>query len=141
VFATIISCVSLAISAVIAWLTFFQRGRIKMTQPTVVFFGPDGVDGRPKVFLRTLLFSTARRGQIVESMYIRLRRMETTQNFSIWVYGDKTTALVRGSGLFVGYEGVGTNHHFLLDENTKGYEFLAGEYQFGAQTQNSTTLT
>lgn len=61
-----------------------------MTQPTVVFFGPDGPprDGeqrRLKVFLRTLLFSTARRGQMIEIMHVSLQRAESRQNFSIWV--------------------------------------------------------
>lgn len=91
-----------------------------MTRPTVVFFGPDGRRGdgeapRLKVFLRTLLYSTARRGQTLESMHVNLRRAESTQNFSIWVYGDDR--LARGSGLYVGHDGVACNHHFLLPED------------------------
>ncbi|MDD5307615.1 MAG: hypothetical protein PHU25_09885 [Deltaproteobacteria bacterium] len=102
-----------------------------MTQPTVIFFGPDG--GRRndekahlKVFLRTLLYSTSRRGQTVESMHIALQRAESRQNFSIWVYGDDR--LVRGSGLHVGYEGVACNHHFLLPEDGIGFSLLPGQY-------------
>ncbi|MGH7717262.1 MAG: hypothetical protein ACREON_00250 [Gemmatimonadaceae bacterium] len=76
-----------------------------MTRPTIVFFGPDGgsrPDGapRPKVFLRSLLFCTAQRGRIVESMCATLRRGESSQIFNIWVYGDGP--LARGSGLHVG---------------------------------------
>ncbi len=100
-----------------------------MTQPTVVYFGPDGKRGYPKVFLRTLLYSTSRRGQIVESMFVRLRRRESIQAFNIWVYGGAGSSLVRGSGLFVGHEGVAHNHHFLLQEDGTNYEFLAGDYQ------------
>lgn len=102
-----------------------------MTQPTVIFFGPDGSprEGEPrrlKVFLRTLLFSTARRGQMIESMHVSLQRSESRQNFSIWVYGDDR--LARGSGLFVGVDGLACNHHFLLPEDGASFRLLAGEY-------------
>ena len=125
----VISCLALLVSAVTAWLTLFRRGTIKMTQPTVVFFGPDGKRSYPKVFLRTLLYSTSRRGQIVESMFVRLRRRESVQAFNIWVYGGDGSSLVRGSGLFVGHEGVAHNHHFLLADDGTKYEFLTGDYQ------------
>jgi hypothetical protein len=38
----VISCVALLVSGITAWLTFFRKGQLLMTQPTVVFFGPDG---------------------------------------------------------------------------------------------------
>jgi hypothetical protein len=41
-----------------------------MTRPAVIFFGPDGPPSQGaevKVFLRTLLYSTAKRAQIIES--------------------------------------------------------------------------
>ncbi len=53
----IISLVALFVSCLTAWLTWFHRGTIKMTQPTTVFFGPDD-KGQSKVFLRTLLYSS-----------------------------------------------------------------------------------
>ena len=55
----IIACLALAVSAATAWLTFFRRGSLVMTQPTTVFLGPDGAgfDGqKKKVYLRTLLY-------------------------------------------------------------------------------------
>jgi len=122
----ILSTVSLTISGITAWLTLFRRGTVEMTQPTVIFFGPDGDDGPPKIFLRTLLFSTAKRGQVLENMYIKLHRGESTQTFNIWVYGDQS--IVRGSGLHVGEEGASYNHHFLLPKDGTRYEFLPGEY-------------
>ena len=75
----------------------------------MIFFGPDGgvrpgQKRRLKVILRTLLYSTARRGQTVESLHVNLQRGESKQNFSIWVYGDEK--LVRESGLFVPLEGI-----------------------------------
>ena len=69
----VISVSALAVSVTTAWLTLVRRGTIRMTQPTLVFFGPDGGGGSPKVFLRTLLYSTAKRGQIVENMFLKLQ--------------------------------------------------------------------
>lgn len=127
-----ISGLALAVSVITAWLTLFRSGDLRMTHPTVVFFGPDGgcrregESTRLKVYLRTLLYSTARRGQTVESMHVNVQRGESKQNFSIWVYGEDH--LVRGSGLHVGPEGVACNHHFLLPEDGTGFPLLPGRY-------------
>ena len=125
-----ISCLALGVSGVTAWLTFFRKGRLIMTQPTTVFFGPDGPmfdRGKNKVYLRTLLYSTAKRGHILESLYLSLHRKESKQNFNIWVYGEKGD-LKRGSGLFVPQEGVTFDHHFLLPEDGANFAFLEGIY-------------
>ena len=113
-----ISTLSLAVAATTAWLTLFRRGTVKMTQPTVIFFGPDAPRSHeniplPKVYLRTLLFATSKRGRVIESMHVALSRNEMHQNFNIWVYGERNK-LERGSGLFVGETGISSNHHFLL---------------------------
>lgn len=129
----VISVVSLLVSITTAWLTLFRRGTVMMTQPTVIFFGPDGGfpsrpgKPRPKVFLRTLLFATAKRGRVIESMHVGVSRNETHQNFNIWVYGNER--LVRGSGLFVGETGVEANHHFLLPEDASSFRFQEGRYK------------
>jgi hypothetical protein len=127
-----ISLLALGVSTLTAWLTLFRRGTVIMTRPTVVFFGPDvprshGELALPKVFLRTLLFATSKRGRIIESMHITLSRSETRQNFNIWVYGDKK--LVRGSGLFVGETGVAANHHFLVPNDATTFRFTEGRYK------------
>ena len=127
-----ISIAALITSAVTAWLTLFRRGTVRMTKPTIVFFGPDGgpkdvAPAKPKVFLRSLVYSTGKRGHIIESMFVTLRRGETRQTFNIWVYGDDK--LARGSGVYVGETGVVCNHHFLLPEDGTRFEFLAGDYQ------------
>ena len=127
-----ISVLALCVSAVTAWLTLFRRGTVKMTQPTVIFFGPDNPRSRdepplPKVFLRTLLFATSKRGRIVESMHVSLSRNEAQQNFSIWVYGDER--LVRGSRLFVGETGIAVNHHFLAPRDGSSFRFIEGRYR------------
>ncbi len=126
-----VAVLALAISATTAWLTLFRRGTIKMTQPTVIFFGPDAPRANekgssPKIFLRCLLFSTSKRGRVIESMHATLSRNETRQNFNIWVYGDEK--LVRGSGLFVGETGVSANHHFLTPKDGSGFIFSEGTY-------------
>lgn len=102
-----------------------------MSQPTVIFFGPDGSlfdSGKNKVYLRTLLFSSAKRGQVIESIHVSLQRHESKQNFNIWVYGEKGE-LKRGSGLYVPQEGVTYDHHFLLPEDGVDFTFLAGSYR------------
>jgi len=127
-----ISLVALTISAATAWFTLFHRGRLLMTQPTSIFFGPDGSHfegAESKIYLRTLLYSSSRRGQVVESMFVTIQRGETKQNFSIWVHGGRKNDLSRGSGLFVAHEGITLNHHFLLPPDGSTFSFLAGNYR------------
>ncbi len=146
----VISSLALAASLVTAWLTLLRRGNVKMTHPSVIFFGPDGGRGpehKPKVYLRTLLFSTAKRGRVIETMHATLHRNETRQTFNIWVIGDGN--LARGSGLFVGETGVVANHHFLLPEDGNTFRFQSGTYRIevvqafistGDQTLSATLL-
>ena len=123
-----ISVLAFIVSAATLWLSHLYRGKLQMTRPTVVFFGPDGgASGNPKIYLRTLIYATARRGIVLENLYVRLRRGETQQNFNIWVYGERD--LARGSGLFIGQEGIATNHHFLTPNDVNGFDFAAGEYK------------
>jgi hypothetical protein len=128
---TTISVFALVISSATAWLTLFRLGTVKMTQPTVVYFGPDkarvGGTSPPKVYLRTLLFCTAKRGRVIESMHVTLARNESSQTFNIWVHGEER--LVRGSGLFVGEAGVAANHHFLAPPDGTSFHFVEGTYR------------
>lgn len=124
-----VAAAALVISAATAWLTLFKRGTVLMTQPTVVYFGPDGGRHQPpavKVYLRSLLYATSKRGRIVESMYAIISRGDTRQAFNVWVYGEE--GLRRGSGLYIPQEGVTANHHFLLPFAGAEFEFLAGAY-------------
>lgn len=128
---TAISTLALGISGLTAWLTLFRRGTVKMTLPSVIYFGPDGGGSfkeKPssKVYFRTLLYATSRRGVIIESMYVRLRRGESMQTFNVWVKEDK--ALIRGAGLHVGETGVECSHYFLLPADGTSFEFLPGNY-------------
>jgi hypothetical protein len=129
VISILISVIALLVSLITLWLTRYRKGTIKMTKPTVIFFGPDG-SGKEisKIFIRTLLYSTSDRGQYIENMYIKLSCGEMTQNFNIWVYGDQHN-LARGSGLFVSKDGLATNHHFLLPNDSLSFIFKQGDYK------------
>lgn len=132
--ATTISIFALGISALTAWLTLFRRDTVRMTQPTVIFLGPDALrfpdaESSPKIYIRTLLFSSSKRGRIIESMHVNMARNETRQNFNIWVHGDDK--LVRGSGLFVGETGISANHHFLTPKDGGEFRFVEGKYTLG----------
>jgi len=122
----VIASLSMLLSASTLWLTLLRRGAVGMTKPTfIAFFQAHRVDG-PKIFLRSLLYSTARRGQLVESMFVRLRRGESSQTFNVWAYGERE--LARGSGIYVGHEGLTFNHHFLLPKDGTEFRFLPGDY-------------
>jgi hypothetical protein len=124
-----ISLVSLAISLGTFWLAFVDRGRLKMTKPTIVFFGFDTVPKlTPKVFLRTLLYSTSTCGQVVEGMYVRVRHDNSEQMFSFWGYGE-AEKLSPGSGLHVSRAGLAANHHFVLSIHEGAYSFKPGAYE------------
>lgn len=127
-FSFAISCLAILISGLTAWMTFFRKGKLLMTKPSVIFFGPDGFESKKnKIYLRTMLYGTAKRGCVLESLHISLRRNESKQNFNIWVYGEKGN-LKRGSGLFVPQEGVIFDHHFLLPEDGSDFIFHGGAY-------------
>jgi hypothetical protein len=129
-----LSLAAVIISATTAWLTLFRRGTVRMTQPTLIYFGPDGPVrdpdspyGNAKVFLRSLLYATSKSGRVVENMFVRLRRLESSQTFNIWAHGERSL-LTRGSGLYVGETGVLCNHHFLLPAGEITFRFLPGDY-------------
>lgn len=127
VFAIIISLAALVTSAITMWLTLFRRGSLRMTRPSVIYFGPDSGERRfSKVYLRALIYSTAKRGILIETLFVRIKRGETQQNFNVWVYGDER--LARGSGLFAGQEGIVNNHHFMLPKGTN-FDLIAGDYE------------
>lgn len=124
----LISCCSLIISAITFWFTLLRKGNLKMTRPTFIAFGFDDANKKePKIFLRTLLYSTARRPQIIENMFIKLHREKSFQTFNIWAYGNKE--LYRGSGICIPFEGFTYNHHFLLPKDQDKFEYFPGEYR------------
>lgn len=135
-FSSIIAIISLVISVAVAWLTLFRRGSLRMTQPVQVAFAYEGE--KPKVFLRTLLYATGKRGHVIEGLYLKLKHAEGIQTFGFWGYGERNE-LMAGGGLRVTEEGVAYNHHF-LQINEAGY-FPEGDYEIAvyARIVNSRT--
>jgi len=123
----IISILALIVSVVTFWLTLFRRGNLLMTKPVMVGFLYDLPAGEPKVFFRALLFATGKRGHIVQSMFLKVRRGESVQTFNFWMYGERA-ALMIGSGLRVSEDGVACNHHFLPPKDGNAFAFLPGDY-------------
>src|SRR5689334_8746086 len=102
---TVIAVLALTLSIVTLWITNVHRGKLSMTRPTIVAFAFEGMSPtEPKVFLRTLLRSSSKQGIIIESLFIKLKRKNHSQSFTSWAYGDN--GVVRGSGLYVGEQGV-----------------------------------
>ncbi len=124
-----ISCLALVVSLGTVWLTFFRRGMVHMTKPAFIAFCYDLVGDKPKakIFIRSLLYATGKRGQIVENMFIIVHCGETRQIFNVWGHGDEK--LSRGSGLFVGETGVAANHHFNPPNNIDFFPFEPGDYE------------
>ncbi|MGL4489133.1 MAG: hypothetical protein ACRCU5_06785 [Rhizobiaceae bacterium] len=123
-----LSIAALAISVGTFWYTSVWRGTVKMTQPTLLGIGFGENGSKNQVFVRCMLFSTAKRGVVVENMYARVRRGERAQNFSIWVHGEPRE-MARGAGLIVGENGITKNFHFLLRNDEPNFEITAGKYE------------
>ncbi|AWX46225.1 hypothetical protein HME9304_03257 [Flagellimonas maritima] len=122
----IISLAVLTISGLTFWMTRLKNGKLKMTRPTMLYFGPEVETNLKKVFIKTLLYSTSDKGNYVQYMYVRLQRGESVQNFNIWTYDSQNHA--KGSGLFVSKNGIACNHDFLMPKDGTHYNFLAGDY-------------
>ena len=126
ILSVVISLIALGITGANAWFTWWNKGKVLMTQPTsIVFFKNASVT---KIHFRMLLYSTAHKGKVLESLYITLDRGETRQNFNTWLYGTQND-LVRGSGLFIPYDGVNISHAFFLPRDGSEFHFLPGDYE------------
>lgn len=119
---------SFLLSLLTLWLTQFRHGRLKMTQPTLICLKREMPAVRPKIFLRTLLFTTASKGRVVENMYLHVRQPMGTFLFDFWGHTD-AGKLTLGSGLFVGQEGIACDHHFNPRHGSEDFLFHNGDYQ------------
>lgn len=126
---TIISLASLALSGYAIWATQFNHGRLRMTQPSLLCLKREFPFGRPKIFLRTCLFTTGSRGRVIEHMFLMVRNEMGTYLFDFWGHTTEQAKLTLGSGLFVGSTGVASDHHFNPREGNHGeFVYSAGEY-------------
>jgi hypothetical protein len=122
----VVAGAALAVSVGTSWFTLMRRGELRVTRPSLIFFGPDGSRGPTKVFLRLFVYATGDRGWVVENMYVRLSDERATKAFTSWIIKDGT--LTRATGLSVGREGAAADHHFLLPDRSQVYDFKAGKY-------------
>lgn len=126
--ALIIALASFVVSGITLWLNQLRRGRLAMTQPSMLVLMREPPDNRPKIFLRTLLFCTGARGCVIENIYATMTQEIGNYVFDFWAYGEANRLLI-GSGLFVGQTGVAYNHHFLLRHGTPDFCFWNGVYR------------
>lgn len=126
-FSLVFSVIAIILSFFSFWYTTLRSGRIRMTKPTVIYFGPDGAgSSAKKVFVRTLLYSTGQKGNYIQNMHIKLTNQKGKQViFNVWVYDD--SGLKRGSGLFISKEGISANHHFFLNKSETSFAFEEGQ--------------
>ena len=125
----LLSALALLVSLFTLWFTVLRRGTVRSTHPSFIAVRYDFVEKsapQAKVFLRTLLYCTGKRGQVIETLSLRVKDAERTAEFSFWGYGDKD--LIRGSGLFVPETGIATNHHFNPTDSQALFKFSGGVY-------------
>ncbi len=125
----LISAVALVISLFTLWFTSLRRGAVRSTHPSFIAIRYDFIAGKApqaKIFFRALLYSTSKRGQVIESLSLRVREGSRNVEFSFWGLGDKD--LIRGSGLFAPDTGVATNHHFNPTDAETPFLFSGGLY-------------
>lgn len=125
-----IALAALAVSALNFWLTQLRRGQVRLSQPTIFFFGWDKHDEEdvPKIMFRSALFSTGNRGHFVENLYIVVKNGAGDFTFPYWGYDDGK-GMVKGSGLFIGTTGHIAYHHFNPVHVQDDFFYEAGKYQ------------
>lgn len=91
-----ISLISAFISGTVAWLTLLRPGTVRMTKPTIVCFTVNTEDQMviPQIYLRTLLYCTAKRGTVIENMFVTLNQSGSVQTFSAWSYGNIISSII-----------------------------------------------
>jgi hypothetical protein len=126
--ATVLAVGSFLLSIITLWLTQFRRGHLKMTRPSLIVLIREMPSCTPKIFLRTLLYSSAIKGCVVENMFLRVHQSFGAYRFDFWGYGE-FEKLTHGSGLYVGQTGIAYNHHFTLARGSGEFVFWSGEYR------------
>lgn len=123
----VVALTALGVTSWVTWHNYWREGDLVLTRPALITFlnTPDG--GGPKVYTAFTLNSTAPKGILIESIYIRITKHEAKQNFNVWWMG--TEKQQRASGLFVGKEGVARNHAFTLSPGASSFEFSQDDYR------------
>jgi hypothetical protein len=124
-----ISAIALVVSLFTLWFTVLRRGSIRSTHPSFIAFRYDFVGKnvpQAKIFFRALLYSTGKRGLVIEHLFLRVYEGSRKAEFSFWGLGDKD--LIRGSGLHIPETGIATNHHFNPTDSESMFLFSGGTY-------------
>lgn len=129
VLSVVMSGISLAVSIYAVWVAQFNRGRLKMTRPTLLCLKREMPNGLPKIFLRTCLFTTGSKGRVIEGMFLRVRHSYGAFTFDFWGHTENGK-LTLGSGLYVGPAGTASDHHFNPRQDASiDFLYVAGDYQ------------
>lgn len=123
----LLSAASLLLSGYALWVVQFKHGQLKMTRPTLLCLKRDPPSMIPKIFLRTLLFTTGPKGRVIEHMFLKVKQAFGTYVFDVWGHTENAK-LTPGSGLFVGPVGIASNHHFNPHEGITEFLFVGGNY-------------
>jgi hypothetical protein len=114
-----------------------------MTRPSFVGFVWDTPGGEPKIFLRTMLYATGKRGYIVNALYLKVFNSGGEHIFSFWTVKTENPMTI-GSGLKVDENGVSADFHFLPPKEAHNFQFVEGEYDIsviaGVVNQKSSLL-
>ncbi len=127
-FTVLLSSASFILAGYALWVAQFNRGRLKMTRPTLVCLKLEFHDRLPKFFFRMLLFTTGTKGRVVEHIFLKVHRLGKTFVFDRWAHTE-SGRLTPGSGLFVGPTGIACDHHFNPRRGSTDFLFAEGEYR------------
>lgn len=97
----LMSAASFVLSGYALWVAQFNHGRLKMTQPTLLCLKRELTAPIPKIFLRTLLFTTGNKGTVIQNMFLRVHHPGGTYTFDFWGHtegGKLTLAAACSSG-------------------------------------------
>jgi hypothetical protein len=101
-----------------------------MTRPTLLCLKREIPGGLPKIFLRTCLLTTGSKGQVIESMFLRVWQAQGEFTFDFWGHTMENGRLTLGSGLAVAPAGVASDHHFNPRQGSSiDFLYVNGDYQ------------
>jgi len=105
IIAIFLSTIGVLISSFTFWILYLHKGTVEITKPRLIGLVYERYDNcrSPKVFIRSLLYSTSHKGTIIENMRVKVTNRNDSKDFGLWAYGVEQ--LLVGSGLFVSKEG------------------------------------
>jgi hypothetical protein len=130
-FTAVMAILSLILSLTVTYLTLLRKGSLYMTMPVQITFQSANAR-RPEFVLNTFLYSTGKRGYVIESLYLEVEH-GGTHLFSSWSY-RQNGALIPASGLRVSEDGVMSANHFFETDKRGRFYFEQGEIQISVYT-------